>query len=148
MALATIGISIQQRLKEQKNTSVELVGIPSNFLPFHMRCTANSVLWLNENLKWKETSYMNLLRLMNQVDSLDAPETETILDFITTKIEENKKLSYSSQQHSLILWVEPDGVETLTVFKYLISLRKIPLRIGLLPVLHGEKIYHGALEAY
>ena len=93
---------------------------------------------------------MNLIRLMNQVESRDDPknDTETILDFINTKVEENKKLSFSNQQHSLILWVEPDGTDTSTVFKYLISSRKIPLRIGLLPVLHDEKIYHGVLEAY
>ena len=149
MALTTIGISVQQRQKAQKNTLVELVGVPSNFIPFHIRCQADSIAWLDDNLKWNKTSVATLFRLLteaNEKTSLTTRYGDSLVDFLLNKVNENKSLSFSSQQNSLILWVEPDGVDTSTIFKQLLFASGIPLRIGLLPVMQGEEIYHGALE--
>ena len=141
---------MQQRQKMQENTTVELVGVPSNFIPFHIRCTENSVLWLGNDLKWNKTSIPTLLRLLNEADdrlSLATKYGDGLVDFVLKKVNENKTLSFSGQQNSLILWVEPGGVNTATLFKQLLLVSELPLRVGLLPVMEGEEIFHGALEA-
>ena len=148
MALTTMGISVFQRQKLQKSDIVKLVGVPSNFLPFHMRCTENSILWRDDDLKWKETPFVTLIGLLGKTNEKKeyARDDSGILDFVLRKVSENKTLSFSNQQNSLILWVEPDGIDTSIVFKHLISVLEIPLRIGLLPILKGEEIYNDELE--
>lgn len=146
MALTTIGISVEERIEKKKISTVELVGIPANFTPFHMRCTKTILSWLDKNNTWQDISLFELIALVNSTDKtvLSSDKSQAFLTFIKRKTIENRKLSYSRQQNTLILWVEPEGVDTATIVQYIVSNHNLPLRIGSLPILEGEDIFHEA----
>ncbi len=146
MALTTIGISVEERIEQKKISTVELVGIPANFIPFHMRCTKTILSWLDEHNTWQDISLFELVTLINSKSKtiLSTSKSQAFLAFIKKKTIENRKLSYSRQQNTLILWIEPDGVDTATIVQYIVNNHKLPLRIGSLPILEGEDIFHEA----
>ncbi len=146
MALTTIGISVEERSQQKKISSVELVGIPANFIPFHMRCTKTVLSWLDDRNTWQNISFFELITLINSKEKLrlSTSKSQAFLTFLENKTIENRKLSYSRQQNTLILWVEPDGVDTAAVVQYIVNNHKLPLRIGSLPILEGEDIFHEA----
>ena len=145
MALTTIGISIEQRRMKEDHSTVELVGIPADFIPFHIRCRKNTILWLDNDQQWRETSILGMITDLSETSNTwgTNQKKSTLLDFIIEKVEENKRLSLSKKQNSVILWVEPEGIESALILQYLISDRKLPLRVGLLPILEDEAIYPG-----
>ena len=55
MALTTLATTMQ-RYQEQQPTdvnAVELVGIPANYRPWHLRCEAGRVRWLDADGRWR-----------------------------------------------------------------------------------------------
>ncbi len=148
MALVTLGLSVREfESKKQGQHSVELVGIPTNFTPFHIRCTDDGVKWLTADGIWKETQMLELLFL---VRNLEAPATEPqfpepgLLGHLQNKVRENRRLSFSRRQNTLILWVEPDGVDAATLVRIIISQFELPLRVGKLPIMENEVIHYDA----
>ncbi len=146
MALTTIGISIEERIEKKKLSTVELVGIPANFIPFHMRCTKSMLSWLDEHNTRQDISLFELAALIKSNDKrvFLTGKSRAFLEFIKGKTIENRKLSYSRQQNTLILWVEPEGGNTATIVQYIINNHKLPLRTGSLPIFEGEDIFHEA----
>ena len=142
MALVTMGISVEQRLEKKNIASVELVGIPSHFIPFHIRALENHVMWLDEELSWRKVPIFNLLDLTNKnLEYLNA-DSKKFIRLLQNKSDENKILSFNKRQNSLILWVEPKGIDTAWIIRHIISVQSLPLRVGLLPILANEEIYN------
>ncbi len=141
MALTTIGISVEERERKNKGAIVELVGVPSKFIPFHIRCTDFDVQWMDDDLQWQTTPLLQLLPALSSPDEPISAEGKSLIDHIYMKSEQNKSLSFTRQQNTIVLWIQPDGINTATILKYLISTYRIPIRIGSLPVLEQEDIF-------
>ncbi len=144
MALTTIAISVEKRRDIQETTVVELVGVPADFVPFHIRCKHSGAAWLDDQGVWQEFSISDILAMYGESAAYgggantdwDSP----FMQFLTEKIEENKILSFVRKQNTLILWVEPEGIDVAALIQYVVSKRDFPLRVGLLPVMEGEDI--------
>jgi hypothetical protein len=148
MALTTIGIAVESRQEQKQNSIIELVGIPANFIPFYMRCSNTSLMWLDDDNIWRSLPAIELIPLMALPETYldNSPNGSEFLRFIKRKINENRALSFQRRQHTLVLWVEPGGVDTATIVQYFISHNRFPLRVGLLPILHGETIARDSLQ--
>lgn len=144
MALATIGIAVEQRQDARDSTSVQLLGVPANFIPHHIRCQENGFLWHNEKQEWQRLSMVELFTIPDPDDDWlwSSFAARDFVQFIERIAEQNKSLSFSGQQNSLILWVEPAAADTAAGLEYVIGKRKLPLRIGLLPILESEEFLH------
>jgi hypothetical protein len=63
-----------------------------------------------------------------------------LLRFLKSKELGNRQLSYLGQQHTLILWIEPEGETTAGLLQYVMSEMNLALRTGKLPIAPGEEI--------
>lgn len=149
MALTTMSISVQKRQEAKQQQLVKLVGVPSGFRPFHVRCSGQRILWLEGDGTWRETSIFSLLGMMRMSEGMPQLHADSLrlLTFLRQKAEQNGRLSFSNEQNTMILWVEPDGTESAQILQYLIGDLGLPLRIGKLPIFKGEEIrYHATLS--
>ncbi len=150
MALTVMGIATQKRQEARRKQTVELVGVPSSFRPFHVRCSLDRVRWLDADGTWQSVQLFSLLAFLRLgTDSPFLPsDCLRFTNFLREKTLENRRLSFTGQQNTLILWVEPDGSDSAIIVQYLVSDRLgLPIRIGKLPIRPNEEItaHHGAL---
>lgn len=145
MVLTILGISVERRDQLQKNALVELVGMPARFIPFHMRCRPASVDWLDDDNQWHTVPLSGIVALADVEYSRGlalSVDGRRMMSHIFNKISENQSLSYSRRQNTLILWVEPDGIDASAIVQLIIARQNLPLRVGSLPIRQGEKIRH------
>ena len=142
MALASMGLAIEKREEEKRLINVKLVGIPAHFVPVHLRCRKDTVDWLDDTGRWQKLFLGELTpgagRLFSRASKRDL---QRFWAFIGKKAAANRRLSFSRRQHTIILWVEPEGVLTALLFVQMeVTQYGIPLRIGKLPVMAKEVI--------
>ena len=143
MALISLALTVEARADKQDIKGVEMVGIPAGFSAFNVRCSQEQVLWQRSDGTWSyfgETGIVGML----QGESLFSSDVVSAIQFrqlLVDKTFENRELSYSNQQNTLIIWVEPDGGRMALTLRYLIDRWKLPLRVGMLPIFPGEEIY-------
>jgi hypothetical protein len=144
MALTILGITAIQRQDAKDQTAVELVGVPARFVPFHIRCRPGVFEWLADDGRWRETPVTGVLAQAG--DEYAGLQLSTagraLMRYLFAKIEENKHLSYSERQNTLILWIEPDAVDVSYVLQRILAIHRLPLRVGSLPIQPGEAIQH------
>ncbi len=143
MALTTIGIAVEQRNASVERGVVQLSDIPTNFIPFHLRCSGDKISWLDDKNLWGAMVMEDFIQLFQRdIRILQTSNRDAIRfhQFLQQKVQANRALSFSRQQNTMIVWVEPDGVEMASLLEYFITINKIPLRMGLLPILPGEEI--------
>jgi hypothetical protein len=146
MALAAISIAREKHDEMEAIKGVELVGVPARFVPFHLRCQDNRVHWRDDDGDWHSFDQTGMLALLDD-RMREAYGIELSLDrsatgfrkYLLEKAEANKRLSFSRRQNTLIMWVEPEGAEMAGMMQSLIA-NLAPMRIGLLPIMPGERI--------
>jgi hypothetical protein len=146
MALTTMSIAVKKREQARQQTAVELVGVPSGFLPFHVRCTAEEISWLNDRHQWRTVSLVRLwawLRL-RQTAPIMSSDVREFLTFLRLRTQENARLSFSGRQNTMILWVQPDGIDGANIVQMAVGELNLPLRIGKLPIQPNEEIKRDA----
>jgi hypothetical protein len=143
MALATMGLTAEKRAEaRQKVTAVQLVGVPPRFRPFHMRCSADKIAWLDDREAWQEIDLISLLGISQPGGGpgMVTREVVELLRFAKAKQLANRALSFSGQQNTLILWIEPEGVHSSLLVQHMFDMFNLSLRIGRLPINPGEEI--------
>ena len=146
MALTTMAITFQKRTQEEPPKAVELVGIPHEFIPFHVRCRQSSISWLDERGKWHTVQLIAFLTnpIANVTEAMQTGPY-AFINHLRRKSDENARLSYGGRQNSLILWVEPNASESAQVVQLVVAQLGFPLRVGQLPILEHEDIPSGGL---
>jgi hypothetical protein len=142
MALNAIALTVEKRQETKRVTAVQLVGIPNEFRPLHLRCTPDEIYWLDDRQQWRSTSalaFASLLRGGPGGAALGRNGLD-LLRFLKSKEVGNRALSYLGQQHTLILWIEPEGETTAGLLQYVMGEMNLALRTGKLPIAPGEEI--------
>ncbi len=140
MALSTMAITVQKREEQRQVQAVQLVGIPHRFVPFHIRCTANAILWLDRSGEWQEMDIRPFLSPSMPQNMNFPTDLFRLRAYLTERTNENRRLSYHGQQSTMILWVEPESGQIASLLFSIISEFELPLRIGTLPIMPGEEI--------
>ena len=142
MALTTMGISVEQRHKAQEEELVELVGIPSGFIPLVMRARRDRLEYLDDDKNWQSVHVMSFVDLRQGALSNTAAidDLRRLLGFISRKVYANRNLSLDGRQHTIIMWVDDDGIQTHAFASEFIHSLELPIRIGLLPILSHEEV--------
>ena len=142
MALTTLGLTAEKRQEVQKVKGVQLVDIPTEFRPFHVRCMPKAIAWLDDSGSWNDVDLVSLITLLRpgMGNAMIDAKARDMIRFLRAKTLANSNLSFSGQQNTLILWVEPDGVEAASIIQYIVNQMQLPLRIGKLPIFPGEEI--------
>lgn len=146
MALTAMAVTVERRQAREKQTLVELVGVPSEFIPVNIRCKPESVQWLTDDGQWRELTTLAFLSLCRKLvaPAPFTPEEQDFIDFLRAKAAANRGLSYSRRQHTLLLWVEPLGIGAYNLMQLMVAELDLPIRIGRLPVLERERIFNPA----
>lgn len=141
MALCTLGFAFEQRQEQRKIANVELVGVPESLVPLQIRLSAESVDWF-EGGKWHRLDPTDLAYLQAQgLSAYSLPEQALkFADFLRGKVEDNRRLSFQGKQHTVLLWLEPDGFRNWIFVQAVIDDAELPVRLGQLPILPGETI--------
>lgn len=142
MALTTLGISAEQRQEQRDQTLVELVAVPEELVPVYLRCGPESVSWLNDQGQWGRADRLSLFSIFHSGGDVEdmLPPARQLVRFLRSKTEENRSLSFSGRQHSLLLWVEPQGVETAQLLQLAVGGMRLPIRIGQLPIQPDQEV--------
>lgn len=141
MALTTMALSVERRQQAVEGTRITLTGVPANFIPVQIRCTRKGIRYRDRDGAWQDVPLLGLLSLVQPAEtSIDIPAARRFRAFLTAKAEANKALSYQRRQHSLILWVEPEGLYAKALVEWLISRLQLPLRTGSLPLMPDEEV--------
>lgn len=142
MALTTMAITVSKRREMQQTTVVKLVAIPDRFEPLQIRCLRDGIQWQDDSGAWRDMNNSNLSILAENDDRLLAvfPVARLFITWLNDKVRANAALSYERKQHTLILWIEPDGVITSMMFEAMVDTRGLPIRIGKLPATEGDQI--------
>ncbi|MCJ8332371.1 MAG: hypothetical protein HRT89_20770 [Lentisphaeria bacterium] len=138
MCLTSLALAMQKRDKEIESIPVKLVSIPIGFRPLQIKCLKNSFEWQQTNGNWNTIHFKDKDVSMGMQSR--PQEMKRFMNFIINKILKNRQLSHLGQQHTIIMWVEPDGIMTYLTLSYKINALNLPVRIGALPILEGEEI--------
>ncbi|OVE81074.1 hypothetical protein BVY04_04130 [bacterium M21] len=144
MALTSMAITVRRREQKDLEQFVKLNNIPSNLVPLHIRCSKSAIHWQNDQGKWQVFS-LNTQAGQAPSGKFRA-DMEAFLAFLETKAAANHALSYANKQHTLILWIEPDGILLALELQRMISEFGLPLRVGQLPLLDNESIQKSSVE--
>jgi hypothetical protein len=146
MALTAISIAREKHDEMEAIKGVELVGIPARFIPFHVRCEKDRVHWRGDDGEWQSFDQLGMLVLLEEhmriaygIEPVMNQAATGFREYLLAKAEANKRLSFSRRQNTLIMWVEPEGAEMSGMLQSLIA-NLAPIRIGLLPIMPGERI--------
>jgi hypothetical protein len=147
MALITLQTAVQERERQlEQHVGVELKGVPAEFVPHEMRCTAAGIDWRTLSGVPKTTSHAGVQTLFNDILRGDQPtgSGKLLLDYLHSIVLQNRHLSFSNRQNSVIIWVEPEAIVIAEVVSYIIEYNDWPLRVGMLPIRKDEVIRYDA----
>jgi hypothetical protein len=123
---------------------VALVGVPNEFVPLQVRCQPESLAWRDDAGNWRSVSKMGLLSLYSSshmpVPMLAPREARDFSSYLHAKVEQNRAMSHGRRQHTLLLWVEPRGIEVSDILQLLVQYWELPIRVGQLPILPNEEM--------
>lgn len=136
MALAGISLAVQQRDQGKAEVLVALTDIPPGFVPIHVRCNQRGVVWRDDAGTWQTVAFGH----GNSPFQTGVGDLKRLVAFLEAKAEANRQLSFSGRQHTIILWIEPEGVVTAYEVQLLLESLGLPLRVGQLPILSQDRI--------
>lgn len=151
MALTTLAVGTESHQQTNTRTAVvvQLASVPDQFMPLQVRCRAKEIGWLDGGGQWRSFPTMGLLSAVQLGDGRlpgkatpgpAALQATAFMDFLKARAKENQRLSYQKKQYTIILWVEPTGVDTAALVEAVVDHLDLPLRIGKLPALEKERI--------
>jgi len=142
MVLITISITVKKRQEMKDQVVVKLTGIPDEFVPLQIRCMAEGIAWQDDSGVWQEVSDVGLAFLASPGEDLAtiSVDTRRFYDWLREKAQANAELSYAGKQHTIILWVEPTGIQASDWVQIALDVRQIPLLVGKLPATEKDEI--------
>lgn len=141
MALTALGITARRREKARQEVAVKLVGTPAEFAPLNIRCMRRGIIWRDFQGRRHRVSLLRPPGNTPDLRSAARPmELEALALFLQDAERHSRRLSYDNRQHTLVLWIEPEGVMTSYLFRQLLQTLDVSLRVGMLPIAEDEAI--------
>lgn len=146
MALFTLISSAEKRHRPDRSKFVVLAGVPERLIPLQIRCMAEGISWLDANRgQWHRVRVVELAALLDRPlfsPGGRASAASAFRELLRSKVRENARFSFlpAPRMNVVLLWIQPDGVGSAELVQRIIAEPRLPLRVGLVPVLANERI--------